>query len=449
MNIEILKKNLEQMKSITRELYVFMHQLTVIEKLEASGSAVVNLKEKKLLNDAVVSLRNQLKILNNSIPQLMTDNHNIGTGHGAQAQNNLVQIKYSPVPGRDKVTLVISEEDKKDFLSNLSKSNLSINQLKKKYSSQITVPEFGKPNSYAKLSNHFFRDFSTKLIEKGYFKTLNVDLRKINSPFVLSTYVSMMLLSSIIGLIVALFVYILLLFVNVSMTFPFFNLPIDDPIYLRALRYIWVIIALPALVGLLFYFSPTTERKSLGSKMNQELPFVAIHMSAIATSGVEPLSIFKIILKSPEYKYTNIEIRKLVNHINFHGYDLVSALKLTAKSSPSVKLRGLLDGLATALTSGGNLHNFLDKHADTLMFDYKIEREKYTKASETFMDIYISICIAAPMILLMLFVIMGSTGTISSFLGLSVKAVGMLIILAIVVLNALFLVFLNMKQPVM
>jgi archaellum biogenesis protein FlaJ (TadC family) len=126
---------------------------------------------------------------------------------------------------------------------------------------------------------------------------------------------------------------------------------------------------------------------------------------------------------------------------------LVTALRKISRASPSSKLRELLDGMATSITSGGALDKFLDKHAETLLFDYKLEREKYTKTSETFMDIYISIVIAAPMILLMLFVIMGSTGALGGFLGLSINALSILVILAIVGLNIAFLVFLQLKQP--
>ena len=77
---------------------------------------------------------------------------------------------------------------------------------------------------------------------------------------------------------------------------------------------------------------------------------------------------------------------------------------------------------------------------------YKLEREKYTRTSEAMMDIYISISIAAPMILLMLFIIMGSTGMY--FLGLTTDTMAILIILALVVLNVVFLLFLKLKQPI-
>jgi len=49
----------------------------------------------------------------------------------------------------------------------------------------------------------------------------------------------------------------------------------------------------------------------------------------------------------------------------------------------------------------------------------------------------------------MLFVIMGSTGALSNFLGLSIDILSLLIILAIVFLNIGFLVFLKLNQPVL
>jgi len=62
------------------------------------------------------------------------------------------------------------------------------------------------------------------------------------------------------------------------------------------------------------------------------------------------------------------------------------------------------------------------------------------------MDIYISIVIAAPMILLMLFVIMASTGM--NFMGLTPGVMSVLIILILIILNVMFLVFLRLKQPI-
>jgi len=453
-----LRQNIRQIKEIIREMYIFTNQLNIIKKLEEDRSIVIKTQEKILLNNAISSLLIQLKILNKTIPELV---NNVGFFKKLKtdekykkyvekvveekgAKKFLVQIKYKPSKVRNKISVTIGNKDRKSYLQNLSKSNLSINKLKKRYSIKTPIADFGKSSVYARISNHFFRDYSNRLLNKGYLSSLNRDLRKINSRFVVGTYTSMVFFTAIISIFVSSLILVALLFYNINLTYPIL-VPSEESILFRFVKFFWIVILIPSTVAAMMYFYPKSEAKNVGAKINQELPFVTIHMSAIATSGVEPLNIFKIIVKSEEYKYTRVVFRRILNLINLHGYDLVTALKKSAQVSPSIKLRELLDSIATTMTSGGSLSSFLNEHAETLFFDYRLEREKYTKTSETFMDIYISIVIAAPMILLILFVIMGSTGLY--FMGITPDIMGFLIILAIIFLNIGFIVFLKMSQP--
>ena len=192
------------------------------------------------------------------------------------------------------------------------------------------------------------------------------------------------------------------------------------------------------------YFYPYFEAKGFEEKINQELPFVTIHMSAIASSGIEPTQIFKIIALSADYPNTNKEFRKIVNQVNVYGYDLINALKNTARETSSRKLSELLNGMATTISGGGSLSEFLDKRAETLLFEYKLEREKFTKSAETLMDIYISIVIAAPMIMTLLLVLI----SVSGFgMGLSLKLLTMVMISIVALINIIFLAFLHLRQP--
>jgi flagellar protein FlaJ len=169
-----------------------------------------------------------------------------------------------------------------------------------------------------------------------------------------------------------------------------------------------------------------------------------MHMSAIAGSGIEPSQIFKIIALGNEYPYTKQEIKKILNQINVYGYDLVNALKNSASTTSSPKMAELFNGLATTISSGGSLTDFLDKRTETLLFDYRLEKERSTKLAETFMDIYISVVIAAPMIMMLLLVLI-SVSHIS--IGLGILEITLLIISIISLINILFLVILKVKQP--
>jgi len=206
----------------------------------------------------------------------------------------------------------------------------------------------------------------------------------------------------------------------------------------------WVLIAIPAVTAFSFYFYPWTEKQGLSTKIDQELPFVAINMGSIAGSGIEPTQIFRIIAKSKEYKNTRGEIKKLLNQVNVYGYDLITSLKNVAKSTPSKKLSELLGGLAAAISSGGDVKNFFEKRAESLLLEYRLEREKFTKTAETFMDIYISLAVATPMIMLLLLV-MVSVANLG--IGLGVFGLSVLIIGAVALINVVFLAVLAIKQP--
>ena len=85
-----------------------------------------------------------------------------------------------------------------------------------------------------------------------------------------------------------------------------------------------------------------------------------------------------------------------------------------------------------------------DKRSQTLLFEHRLEREKQAKAAETFMDIYISVVIAAPMILMLLLMMM----RISGFgFALSTSMITLIMVLGVSLINILFLAFLHLKQP--
>jgi flagellar protein FlaJ len=133
-----------------------------------------------------------------------------------------------------------------------------------------------------------------------------------------------------------------------------------------------------------------------------------------------------------------------VNEVNVYGYNMVSALRRSAIDTASYKLAELLNGVATAITSGGDLEKFFEKKAQSLLFDYRLEREKYTRMAETFMDIYISVVIAAPIILMLLLMMIKISGL---GIQLTTQMLTLIIVGGVTVINIVFITFLQLKQP--
>ena len=202
---------------------------------------------------------------------------------------------------------------------------------------------------------------------------------------------------------------------------------------------------LVGLVLLVFYFYPSGEASSTQKKISQELPFATIHMSAIAGSDIEPTKIFKIIARSNEYPNIGKEIKKVVTQTDVYGYDLVTSLKNVSTHTSNKKLSELFSGLATNITTGGSLKNYLEKKSENFLVDYRLEREKYSDLAGTFMDVYISILIAAPLILMMMFIVMNVAGL--GLGGLTIETLLILSVVGIGIVNVIFIIVLNLKQP--
>ncbi|PIN77463.1 hypothetical protein COV15_01990, partial [Candidatus Woesearchaeota archaeon CG10_big_fil_rev_8_21_14_0_10_34_12] len=342
-----------------------------------------------------------------------------------EPKNSIVTLKFDHPVSQDKTLISLKDTDRADYLKKLKFSTDAFKKINKK-EKKVVKMEMRKPNFYAKLSNRLFLNLSTKFVNKGSFNGLAKSIKKADLPFLTNTYVSMIFFSTVLGFLAGVFASLILFLFDFG--FYSFSLVLIGPVA----AYFAV------------YTYPQLEAKSISVKIKQELPFVTIYMAAVVGSGVEPSRVFSIVASGDEYPYTKREMKKLINQINIYGLDLVSSLKNSALATPNKDLGELFNGLATTISSGGSLKDFLEKRSEGLLIDYKLEREKYTKMAETFMNIYISVLIAAPMMLMMLFVLMSMTGL---SIGLSTDMISLLILLVISALNVVFLIALHLKQP--
>jgi flagellar protein FlaJ len=319
---------------------------------------------------------------------------------------------------------------------------LTLQRFKKKEKKEKVVKE-KKPSVYAKISSSLFGKLAKDQLKKGYFRRLSRDLVKSNLNFVPVNYVSAIYFTTLISIFISLFIMGFFFFFNLVASPPFF-VRAEDSFGLRLLKVFWIIIVGPLITFLSAYFYPNLEKKSIETKINREIPYAAIHMSSISSSMIDPSKIFGIIASTKEYPNLEKEFIKLQNEINIYGYDLVTALRNRGYNSPSKKLSELFNGLATTITSGGDLPGFFEKRSQTLLFEHRLDEEKQTKASETFMDIYISVVIAAPMILMLLLMMMRISGL---GLTLSTGTITLVMMLGVTLVNILFLTFLQLRQP--
>ena len=191
---------------------------------------------------------------------------------------------------------------------------------------------------------------------------------------------------------------------------------------------------------------PSTVVSSRRKKIKDDLPFMIIHMAAVAGSGAQPIVMFNLVLSSGEYKGIESEVKKIVNYVNLFGYDLSTALKTVAITTPLKEFSELLNGIVATIEGGGNLKSYLKEKVNDAMLTYKLERKKYVEMLSTYSDIYTGVLIAAPLLFMVTLAIINSLG--GKIGGLTVQTLSVLgTYVVIPFLNVAFILFLNIVQP--
>ncbi len=426
--IDEIKNNLATERTMVNEMQMFINR-----------ADSVTVEEQRILLDAVNSIKERLRILNASVGALLEP---LSIANKLPGKDKPTGVERLILPGNRPVA--IRSSDKDTYLKELSISEGLLKRLKHHAELVERGEDYKTPNGFVQLANKLFLPLSMSWVEQEKFKNLNIDLRKANLNILTTSYVSTMLLSLVLAGIFGLGLTLFFLFFDLSFESPFISM-VEQGYLLRFTKVIWFVVLAPLVTFAFFYLYPSTERKSLARFIDSELPFVVIHMGSIAGSGVEPTQIFKIVGLSKDYKHTRGEIRKLLNQVNVYGYDLLTALKNVARLTPSTHLAEVFNGLATTISSGGDLKTFFEKRAESLLLQYRIEREKFARVAETFMDLYISVVIAAPMILLLLLIMISVSGV--NVAGLGPDQMTGIILLVVGIVNVIFLWIITLKQP--
>jgi flagellar protein FlaJ len=397
--------------------------------------------EKQFVETAIHSLFEQFTIINNSTKDIITS-------LAFEKKDELL-----PQSGKKEKVVVtgqivtIKKTDKARLITELKISQEVLEKLKKSRSHTMKKVQ-EKPMKFISFASSLFLNKSIQLSKSDFFSSLKKSIKKANMNILISSYISVMILSTILTLIFAIIIALLLSFLSlnypVGAIFPQIAVSTKD-IGINLLKNLGFALLAPIIVFFLFYLSPGSQASSIQRKIDNEMPFAIIHMSAIAGSGVEPVKVFNIIASSAEYPAVSSEMKKVMNLINLYGYDLVNALKEAAKLTSSEKFASLLTGIANITISGGDLKEYLEKKAADTLLDYKLKKKSEAQAAETSMDLYVSVLIAAPLILMVMLVIMGAVPGLG-FKGISIVSLSYIIVLAIALLNVAFLFFLKMKR---
>ena len=222
------------------------------------------------------------------------------------------------------------------------------------------------------------------------------------------------------GLFMPLEEYIATALLTITLSLPFvflitrlvlINLYEMIPIIATVLAILAVIFTIGAIIlGFIIYPSYIVDNIKRDIEMN--IPYAATHMATVAGTGVPIYLVFKIIGDFPEYGEISKECRRIARNIQAFGYDTITALSEVAAETPSPSFKDLLWGIVAITRTGGDMRNFLIERARMYMENQKNLESEYLDSLELMAEMYTTLFVAGPVLVVVMGTIMGSLGSL-------------------------------------
>ena len=356
-------------------------------------------------------------------------------------EKNIQKVKESE---ELEIVFYLSKKEEKKYKKELKIDEEYLERLKPEDEGKeiLSLKEYTvyEANPYGKIANIFVEKYTGKIIKKvpKMYENIIHALRTSDIKILSRTYVSMMLFTA------AIVIFATLLFVPII---ALFNAEIS---LIKIIQTIFQTLTLSIVTGAAtigsFYIYPLMQANSRRRQIKNDLPFVIMHMAAVAGSGSRPISMFNLLFSSGEYKGLEGEIKKIINYVNLFGYNLSTALRTVSLTTPSADFRELLTGLVTTIETGGSLKNYLTSKSQDAMIEYKLERKKYIESLSTYSDMYTGVLIAAPLLFFVTLAIIQMMG--GAIMGTSVNTLATAGTYGVLpLLNLGFIIFLSFIQP--
>ena len=165
-----------------------------------------------------------------------------------------------------------------------------------------------------------------------------------------------------------------------------------------------------ATVIVCFLYYPMYVADGIKAKLDKNMVYIINYMSVLAGAGIMTEDVFNSFAEDKDTYGIKSSARSIVRDIGLLGKDVITAIDDEAKRTPSKKYFKLLNGLLGITKSGGNLKSYLE---ETAKHEQEVRRRELVDVVNKLnmaAEIYITLGIAFPVILVVLLSLMGIFG---------------------------------------
>ncbi|MCX8150839.1 MAG: type II secretion system F family protein [Candidatus Bathyarchaeota archaeon] len=159
-----------------------------------------------------------------------------------------------------------------------------------------------------------------------------------------------------------------------------------------------------------FLSYPSYKASVLKMKIEKNLVYVANYMAILSGSGATPGETFGSLARIGEVFNLKESAQSVVRSVELLGDDLIAALDAESKRTPSKDYSNFLQGYISTIQTGGNLHFYLMTMANKFTETRRRRLSKMISQLGLAGELYITVLVAFPIIMITLLVIMGVFG---------------------------------------
>ncbi len=143
---------------------------------------------------------------------------------------------------------------------------------------------------------------------------------------------------------------------------------------------------------------PGFEKNNRSIKINMTLHNAVAYMYAMRRGGAQLMTIFRSLSdRANIYGEVALEFRQIVRDADFFGYDVVTAIRHLAETTPSEKLKDFLEDLLSVIESGGDMGEFLSTRVRLYQEEARFEQKQFLNVLSIVAESYVTLFVAGPL----------------------------------------------------
>ncbi len=182
--------------------------------------------------------------------------------------------------------------------------------------------------------------------------------------------------------------------------------------------------------------TPNTLTRRRRRRIDSVLTIAAGFFATMASADIPIDTIIRDLGESRQYGEISSECRSMWLRSELFGVDIISSIKESIKSSPSLRFSEFLQGIVTSVNSGGDLKQYFVEKASQFQSELSTMIKQNSNSMSVLAESFVTVGVAFPLILL---IIVGIVAFLSptSPLGL----ISILILTVTVIIPAILVVF--------